>query len=201
MRQSVGGLEGVLFAHGGKVYMIATSSTSQGYRDLIESVEIPKQSAQSKKPQENVAAQDRKEFASPDPLPEPGLYPEYLGLTWDGDENRQCVWAAREFAKKKLGVEIPLLGKSGVAADLWEKDIPGLKKVENGGKDLPTPGALVIWGRQLRGTGHVGVVLGPVEATSQTIRIIDSNLRLDYKGRVHDVTLDDPRILGWLAPE
>ncbi|TSC61776.1 MAG: peptidase M23, partial [Parcubacteria group bacterium Gr01-1014_106] len=140
-------------------------------------------------------------FSSPDPLPDVGYKSEYLGLQWDGkNDKEQCVWAARQFAEKHLGHTLPKLGDGG-AEKLWRIETPGFRKVANDGTNLPPPGSLIVWGRTVNGgTGHVGVALGTVDSKTRKVCVIDSNWGLDQKGQIRHVTIA-ANIQGWLVRE
>jgi hypothetical protein len=76
----------------------------------------------------------------------------------------------------KLRRDLPYLGENGVAAQLWEIRLDGWNKIATDGRKLPPArGSLMIWGRQLDGTGHVAFVLGTVNSRMPTVRVVDSN--------------------------
>lgn len=133
--------------------------------------------------------------AQVNPLPPVGMYPTYGGAQLDGT---WCVGGARNLASVLLRRNLPAVN---VAADLW-KPIPGFGQIANDGKKLCGYGAMIIYSKELGNTGHVCMCLGTVNPATRTVRVVDSNWHdpYDWKGRVHDISLNDKRILGWQVP-
>lgn len=141
-------------------------------------------------------------FSFPEEIPDRGRVSEWLGLRWDGEnERQQCGWAANQFARWYLGHGLPSVRPRGVEA-LWGMETPGYRKVRNNGRVLPPRGALLLWDRRAgKGNGHIAVVLWPNEENGW-VRVIDCNWKNDRRGLVHDVHLaTDRRIVGWLVRE
>ena len=129
-------------------------------------------------------------------LPSPGPINNYAGVGLYG----QCVPNARVLETRLTGKTLPLLGATGVAADFWVVPTPGFLKLPRAANVFPKAGSVIIWGRQVGGTGHCAVVLGPSPNMPGFARVIDTNWRLDGQGMVRDVNLRDAGILGWLVP-
>jgi hypothetical protein len=141
-------------------------------------------------------------FRPPEKIPNPGYVSEYLGLRWNGKKKKeQCGWAAYQFAWWYLGKAPPLTWPQGVAT-LWHIETPAFRKVVNDGRELPSPGALLLWNaRAGRGNGHIAVVLA-VNPRNHYVRVVDCNWGGDRRGQIHDVSLRrDRQIVGWLVRE
>ncbi|MDP3685787.1 MAG: CHAP domain-containing protein, partial [bacterium] len=140
-------------------------------------------------------------FQPPKEIPSPGYVSDWLGLRWDGqNKNEQCGWATRQFAQWYLGHTLPSVHPAGVGK-YWRVETPGYRKVANTGRSLPPAGALLHWDRPVgNGNGHIAVVLWP-NPKNGWVRVIDCNWGNDRRGQVHDVSLRDQRILGWLVRE
>ena len=107
-------------------------------------------------------------------LPATGRVDNYAGVVLSG----QCVPNARALGLRIVNRTLPLLGQTGVAADLWVVNTPGFAKrdrVRNGQVQMPPVYSFVIWSRQLGGTGHVAMVVGSVDGTTRTVRVVDTN--------------------------
>lgn len=131
-------------------------------------------------------------------LPATGRVNSYAGVSLSG----QCVPNARALGQKVVNRTLPYLGTSGVAADLWTVSTPGFAKrdrVRNGQVQMPPANSFIIWSRQLGGTGHVAMVIGSVNGTTKTVRVVDTNWGNDGKGQIHDISVKDDRILGYLV--
>jgi hypothetical protein len=115
------------------------------------------------------------------------------GVQLDG---RECVPACRDLAKLVLNKGFPFLGANGLAADLWTTACPGWQKIANSGRNLPTNYGVVIWNKQLAGTGHLAFVIGIADPAARKLWVIDANW---FKGRgaIHTVTIDG-RVAGWM---
>lgn len=131
-------------------------------------------------------------------LPATGRVDTYAGVALSG----QCVPNARALGLRIVNRTLPYLGQTGVAADLWVVNTPGFAKrdrVRNGQVQMPPVNSFVIWSRQLGGTGHVAMVVGSVDGTTRTVRVVDTNWNSDGKGLIHDISVNDTRILGYLV--
>ena len=131
-------------------------------------------------------------------LPATGSVNTYAGVALSG----QCVPNARALGTKIVYRTLPYLGQTGVAADLWVVNTPGFAKrdrVRDGLVHMPPVNSFVIWSRQLGGTGHVAMVIGSVDGTTRTVRVVDTNWGSDGKGQIHDISVNDTRILGYLV--
>jgi len=132
--------------------------------------------------------------------PREGRVPEHFGLRWDGkEENEQCGWAVDQFARWYLGRSIPSTWPAGVKK-LWEMETPGFRKVPNGQRSLPPPGALLLWNGRAKEPGHIAVVLA-ANQRNRWVRVIDCNSRRDRRGYIREISLNDRQILGWLVRE
>ena len=131
-------------------------------------------------------------------LPATGRVDTYAGVKLSG----QCVPNARALGQKIVNRTLPYLGTNGVAADLWSVTTPGFAKrdrVRNGQVQMPPVNAFIVWSTQLGGTGHVAMVVGSVDGTKKIVRVVDTNWNSDGFGRIHDVSVTDSRILGYLV--
>ncbi len=131
-------------------------------------------------------------------LPPTGFVTQYAGVTLYG----QCVPEARELGVKILNRTLPYLGTNGVAADLWVVPTPGFAKrprIQNGLVAIPPKNAFIVWSKSLGGTGHVAMVVGTVDGPKRIVRVVDTNWGLDQRGQIHDVNLNDSKILGYLV--
>lgn len=133
-------------------------------------------------------------------LPPTGYVNSYAGVSLWGE----CVPNARALGERILGRTLPYLGKKGVAADLWVVDTPRFVKVLrllNGQVRMPPVYSFVVWSRQMGGTGHVAMVIGQVDGPRRIVRVVDTNLALDWRGQIHDISVNDARILGYLIAQ
>lgn len=133
-------------------------------------------------------------------LPPTGYVNSYAGVTLAG----QCVPNARALGERILNRQLPFLGANGVAADFWTVNVPRFAKVPrllNGQVRMPPTYSFVVWSRQLGGTGHIALVIGPVNGPNRIVRVVDCNWANDGRGQIHDISVNDPRILGYLIPQ
>lgn len=131
-------------------------------------------------------------------LPATGTVSSYAGVNLSG----QCVPNARALGQRVVNRTLPYLGVKGVAADLWTANTPGFAKrarVRNGQVQMPPVNSFVVWSTQLGGTGHIAMVVGSVDGTTKTVRVVDTNWGNDGLGQIHDITVNDGRILGYLV--
>lgn len=131
-------------------------------------------------------------------LPSTGYVDSYAGVGLTGE----CVPNARSLGTSIVRRTLPLIGVNGVAADLWTVGTPGFAKVSrvlNGQVRMPPVYSFIIWSKQLGGTGHVAMVVGSVNGPQRIVRIVDTNWGSDGRGQIHDVSVNDSRILGYLV--
>jgi hypothetical protein len=131
-------------------------------------------------------------------LPSTGYVNSYGGVQLAGE----CVPNARKLGQSIVRRTLPLLGANGVAADLWVVNTPGFAKMPrllNGQVRMPPVNSFIVWSRQLGGTGHVAMVIGSVNGVERTVRVVDTNWGLDGRGQIHDISVNDARILGYLV--
>ena len=139
-----------------------------------------------------------------DPNQENGTY---TGIKW------QCV----EFTRRWLISQHSLtFGDVDVAADMWalksltklsdQSSVP-LKTFENGTKQPPKHGDLLIYGREYLGTGHAAIVL-QVDRKRGMVRVAEQNFKNQkwpgqYARTIQLIQKDgrywvlDPYLLGW----
>jgi len=108
-----------------------------------------------------------------DPNQENGTY---TGIKW------QCVEFVRRWLIRNRGLTF---GDVDVAADIWalnaltrlsdQSPVP-LTTHENGSKQLPKRGDLLIYGREYLGTGHAAIVL-QVDRSSGVVRVAEQNFK------------------------
>ena len=108
-----------------------------------------------------------------DPNQENGTY---TGIKW------QCVEFTRRWLISQHGLTF---GDVDVAADMWalktltklsDQSSVALKTFENGAKQPPKRGDLLIYGREYLGTGHVAIVL-KVDRQRGIVRVAEQNFK------------------------
>ncbi len=135
---------------------------------------------------------------------------DFAGIEW------QCVEFARRWLIKEKGLTF---GSIDVAADLWSKvnyleklktkERVQLHPVLNGAAGPPSPGDLLVYGRDYLETGHVAVVLR-VSHKRQLIYVGEENFanapwpgsfsrKIPYVKHGKEVWLLDRYLLGWLT--
>ena len=131
-------------------------------------------------------------------LPSTGYVSSFGGVSLSG----QCVPNARKLGDVFVRKTLPYLGSNGVAADLWNNygGFQRINRISNGNVKMPPKFAFIIWSKSLGGTGHVAMVVGSVDGTKKIVRVVDTNWDNRGSGMIHDVNLNDSRILGYLVP-
>jgi len=139
-----------------------------------------------------------------DPNKENGTY---TGIKW------QCVEFARRWLISQHGLTF---GDVDVAADMWalqnltklsDQSSVALKTFENGAKQAPKRGDLLIYGREYLGTGHAAIVLH-VDRLRGTVLVAEQNFKNQkwpgkYARTIHLIQKEgrywvlDPYLLGW----
>lgn len=136
----------------------------------------------------------------------------YTGIQW------QCV----EYARRWLLINHNMVyGDVDIAADIWNKidfytrvtDQAKIKTVNyaNGAADPPQAGDLLIYAKELLGTGHVAVVTN-VDTSTQTLKVAEQNFNnqpwpgayarsIAFEQRNHGVWVKDDHLLGWKRAE
>ena len=139
-----------------------------------------------------------------DPNQESGTY---TGIKW------QCVEFTRRWLISQHGLTF---GDVDVAADMWalqnltklsDQSSVALKTFENGAKQAPKRGDLLIYGREYLGTGHAAIVLH-VDRLRGTVLVAEQNFKNQkwpgkYARTIHLIQKEgrywvlDPYLLGW----
>ena len=133
----------------------------------------------------------------------------YTGVTW------QCVEYARRWLLVRRGL---VFGDVDVAADIWTRidhlaAVPSgaeirLEPFVNGSETPPRPGDLLVWGRELLGTGHVAIV---VRAHGERVEVAEQNFLGGLWTSDHARTIPlvrrngrtwllDAHLIGWKRP-
>ena len=131
---------------------------------------------------------------------DPTYYSTKVGVFLD----RQCVPVARDLARVFLGSGkvLPHLGAEGVAAQMWNVQTPGFRKVANDGKSVPAWFCILVFGPKVGGgSGHLAVCVAVKDRATRTVWVLDGNF-FKYpnglpRGALHTMRLD-ARLLGWL---
>ena len=143
-----------------------------------------------------------------DPNQENGTY---TGIKW------QCVELTRRWLISQHGLTF---GDVDVAADMWalksltklsDQSSVALKTLENGAKQPPKRGDLLIYGREYLGTGHTSIVL-QVDRKRGIVRVAEQNLKnqkwpgnyartLQFIQKDRRYWLLDAYLLGWKRVE
>ena len=143
-----------------------------------------------------------------DPNQENGTY---TGIKW------QCVEFTRRWLINQHGLSF---GDVDVAADMWalqsltklsDQSSVALKTFENGAKQPPKRGDLLIYGREYQGTGHAAIVL-QIDRKHGIVRVAEQNYKnqkwLENYARTIQLIQKDGRnwmldayLLGWKRVE
>lgn len=132
----------------------------------------------------------------------------YTGIKW------QCVEFTRRWLIQNRGLTF---GDVDVAADIWalkdliavdDKSLVPLQRFENGAKQMPAQGDLLIYGREFLGTGHAAIIL-QVDRKLGLIRVGEQNFRnqkwpgnysraIPFMRREGRYWILDAYLLGWM---
>lgn len=132
----------------------------------------------------------------------------YTGIKW------QCV----EFARRWLLINHNVIFSSvNTAADMWKEtneyvevgfeEKRAVESIKNGSERLPKRGDLLIYGKELFGTGHVAVVLF-VDKTKEFISVAEQNFsnlpwvsdfsrRIKFEKINNKFWLKEQYLIGW----
>jgi len=98
------------------------------------------------------------------------IYSNYNSVTGKLEGMYQCVEFVRRYMTSRYSVNLPAVVG---AADFWTKTMPrALRRVANGGVELPHVGDMVVMTGGTQGFGHVGIVANP---SSSVVKIAQQN--------------------------
>ena len=129
-----------------------------------------------------------------------GNPPTYNGVPVKG----QCVAFVDNYADQVLGCHIPPVGLYD--ADLfahWIWDDSRLQpantdRIANDGTNYPQPQDIVVWSKNLPGSGGAGhIAIVDVSNSKSDIIVVDSNWSEDEKGQRHQISSTLGYVLGW----
>ena len=114
-------------------------------------------------------------------------------VDWDKYYGAQCVDLYDFYCKEVLGAPIHYV--TG-AKDIWDNyPKEHFTKIPNTPDGIPTPGSVMIWGREYGPWGHVAIV---ISADVNRFKVLSQNDPVDTPTQIRDYNYN--YVLGWLKP-